>query len=101
MGHSWWLGIGLGLGVAGLHAAARRLVHHLARRASRQRTFLVVELGGLGGRMLLVLGAVAVVLLFAPVHRAAFVGTVAVALVVGLLMEVRTMARRTDPDPSA
>lgn len=91
----------MGLGVAGLHAAMRRLTHHWARQASGQQAFLLFELGGLGGRMLVVLGAVALVLLSAPVHRAAFVLTVALALLLGLIAEVRAMVRRRSHDDPA
>ena len=51
--------------------------------------------------MLVVLGAVALVLLSAPVHRAAFVLTVALALLLGLIAEVRAMVRRRSPDDLA
>jgi hypothetical protein len=51
--------------------------------------------------MVVVLGIVALVLLFAPVHRAAFVLTVALALLVGLVAEVRAMVRRRSHDDSA
>jgi hypothetical protein len=91
----------MGLGIAGLHAVMRRLTHLLARRASGQQAFLLFELGGLGGRMVVVLGAVALVLLFAPVHRAAFVLTVALALLLGLVAEVRAMVRRRSHEDSA
>jgi hypothetical protein len=51
--------------------------------------------------MLVVLGAVALVLLSAPVHRAAFVLTVSLALLLGLIAEVRAMVRRRSPDDPA
>jgi len=51
--------------------------------------------------MMVVLGAVAVVLLFAPVHRAAFVLTVALTLLFGLVAEVRAMVRGRSQGDSA
>lgn len=96
MGGSWWLGIGIGVGLIGIHAAARGLTHRFALRASDRRTFLLVELGGLGGRMGLVFGAVALVLLYVPVHAGAFVGTVIVLLIASMVAETRLIVRRMD-----
>lgn len=93
---SWWLSIGIGVGVIGVHAAARILTHRVALRASDRRTFLLVELGGLGGRMALVFGAVALILLFAPVHAGAFVGTVIVLLIVSMIVETGLIVRHMD-----
>ena len=96
MDASWWLGIGMGILVAGLHAAVRMGTHYLSFRTSDHKTFLVCELGGLGGRMFLVFGAVALVLLFVPVHVVAFVSTVIVLLVLSMIAETRFMIRRMD-----
>lgn len=96
MEYSWWLGIGMGIGVVGLHAAVRGLAHYFAFGASDQRLFVLLELGGLGGRMMLVFGAVAVVLLLLPVHKAVFVGTVVVLLLLSLIVEAGLIARRMD-----
>jgi len=94
MAYSWWLGLGLGVGVVGLHAAVRRIAHHFAQRASDQRTFLLWEIGGLGARMTVVLGTVALVLLSVPVNRVTFVATVVFLLVLTLGSEVLILARR-------
>ncbi|MFB6099443.1 MAG: hypothetical protein ABEK84_10095 [Salinibacter sp.] len=96
MNASWSLGIGLGILVIGLHASMRMLTHYLSFRTSDQYTFLFLELGGLGGRMMIVFGAVALVLLFVPVHAVAFVGTVLLLLVLSMVVETRLIARRTD-----
>ena len=96
MDASWWLGIGMGIAVIGLHAVVRMGAHYWSLRADDQRTFLLLELGSLGGRMLLVFGAVALVLLFVPVHAAAFVGTVVVLLIVSTILETGFAARRGD-----
>lgn len=93
---SWWLGIALGMGIIGLHVGARVLTHHFALQASDRRTFLWVELGGLGGRMALVFGAVALVLLVVEVHRVAFVSTVIGLLIVSMGVETRLIIRRME-----
>lgn len=93
MGYSWWLGLGLGVGVVGLHAVVRRLAHRFARQASDKRTFLLWELGGLGARMMVVLGLVALVLLSVPVCRVTFVATVVFLLLLSLGAEMLFLAR--------
>lgn len=93
---SWWLGIGIGVGLIGLHAAARVLTHRFALRASGRHAFLLVELGGLGGRMALVFGAVGLILLYVPVHEGAFVVTVIVLLIASMIIETRLIVRRLD-----
>lgn len=93
---SWWLSIGIGVGVITLHAAARILTHHLALRASGRRTFVLVELGGLGARMALVFGAVALILLLIPVREGAFVGTVIILLIVSMVVETHLIVRHMD-----
>ena len=98
MDGSWWLGIGLGIGVLALHTAGRILAHSLSSRASDHRTALLVEMGGIGGRMLFVFVAVALVLLFVPVHPVSFVVTVIALLVLGMVVETRLMARRMERD---
>mgnify|MGYP006280171871 CR=1 FL=1 len=96
MGLSFWLGIGAGVGVMGLHAVLRVLTHRVALRRSASRSFLVFELGGLGVRMAVVFAAVALVLLFAPVDKLAFVATVVVLLVVSMIVEARYFFRYLD-----
>jgi len=96
MSGSWWLGIGLGIGVMGLHAAGRALVHYVSSLASDQGTFLLLEIGGLGVRMFVVLGGVALVLLFVPAHPVPFVGTVAALLILGVVMDTYSVAHRMD-----
>jgi len=96
MSTSWWPGIGMGILVMGLHTAVRLGAHYFSLRTADQRVFFFFELGGLGGRMLLVLGAVALVLLLIPVHPIAFVGTVIVLLIVSMIVETGFMLRRAD-----
>ena len=96
MEHSWWLSIGMGIGIVGVHAAVRVLAHYFAFSASDQRLFLLLELGGLGGRMVLVFGAMALVLFFLPVRIAVFVSTVIVLLILSVIVETFLVARRMD-----
>lgn len=96
MGFSWWIGIGAGLAVVGGHAALRVVTHWLALRASERRTFLLFELGGLGARMALVFGAVALVLLTLPVHVVAFVSTVIALLLLSMVIETRRIMYQMD-----
>lgn len=98
MSLTWWLSIGIGMGVIGGHAALRVLTHRLALSRSTRSTFLLFELGGLGARMALVFGAVTGVLLYGPVHEAVFVGTVLVLLVLSMVVETRLILRRMDRD---
>ncbi len=93
---AWWLGILLGIGVIGLHAALRILAHLFAFRMSDHRTFVFLELGGLAGRMMVVFGAVALVLLFVPVHPVAFVATVLLLLILSMGGETYFFARQPD-----
>ena len=86
----------MGIGVVGLHAAARGVTHHLARRETGRQNFFALELGGVGARMALVFGAVLLVLLYVPVHTTAFVGTVIALLVLSTVVEARVIVRRMD-----
>lgn len=95
---AWWLGIGIGIGLMGGHAALRLLTHRLALRRADAHSFLLFELGGLGGRMVLLLCAVALVLTLVPVDEAAFVGTVLLLLVISLIVEVRLVVRHLNRD---
>ena len=98
MNGAWWLGIGLGIGVVGLHTAGRVLAHYFSFRVPDQGAFLLLEMGGLGVRMFVVFGAVVLVLLFVPVHPVAFVATVILLLTLGMTMETYLIARRMDQD---
>lgn len=91
---AWWLGIGVGVGVMCGYVALRVWVHRRARRRPDVPSFVIVELGGLAGRMVLVLGAVGLVLAFVPVHPEAFVGTVLAMLVLSIAVETALVARR-------
>jgi hypothetical protein len=100
MDGTWWLGIGLGFVIVGLHTVGRILAHYFSLRVSDQGTFLMLEMGGLGARMLFVFGAAALVLLFVPVHPVAFVGTVIVLLILGMIVETSLIAHWMGQDAS-
>lgn len=93
---SLWVGIGAGIATIGLHAGTRLFTHYLSLRTSDRKLFLLVELGGLGGRMVLVFGVVVLVLLYVPVHEIAYVSTVIVLLLGSMVVEVRLIVRRMD-----
>jgi len=96
MSLSWWTGVGLGIGIMGLHATARVVTHRVALKASDRQAFLVRELGGLMGRMVLVFGAVSLVLLLVPIHEGAFVTTVLTLLLLSMLVETYLIRRKMD-----
>ncbi len=93
-----WLGLGGGVATVGLHVLARMLTHYAALRASDRETFLIIELGGLGGRMGLVFVVMIVVLLYAPVHVPTYVGTLLGLLFVSLAFEIWMIVRRMRQD---
>jgi len=88
------LGVGVGVAVVGGHTLLRVGIHHFARAASDQKTFLRLELGGLGVRAALVLGTVAAVLLYAPVHKVGFTVTVIALLVLSVTAEIFRIGHR-------
>ncbi len=93
-----WLGLGGGVATVGLHVLARMLTHYAALRASDRETFLIIELGGLGGRMGLVFVVMIVVLLYAPVHVPTYVGTLLGLLFVSIAFEIWMIVLRMRQD---
>jgi len=96
----WWLGVATGVAVMGGHALLRVLTHHLALRQGDRQRFLVIELSGLGVRMLALLGAVALILTLVPIHEEAFVGAVLLLLVLSIAVETRLLFRYSEADLS-
>lgn len=96
----WWVGVAAGIGVMGGHAVLRVLTHRLALRQADRQRFVEIELGGLGMRMLALLGAVALVLTLVPIHEEGFVGTVLLLLVLSMAVETRFIVRRSGADLS-
>lgn len=93
-----WLGLGSSVATVGLHVAARVLTHYLALQKSSRKAFLVVELGGLGGRMGLVFVGMMLILLYLPVHVPTFVGTLLGLLFVSIVFEIWMIVRRMKRD---
>lgn len=93
-----WLGVGGGAATVGLHVLARLLTHYAALHASSRKAFLVIELGGLGGRMGLVFGVLILVLLYVPVDVPAYVVTLLALLFVSIGVEVWMIVRRMRQD---
>lgn len=86
----------LGVALGAANAAASLLLVRAARGRSQQ-AFLVIVFGGMLARMTALLAAFAGVLAWAPVHRPAFVGALAVAVALGLGAEVLLLARAARP----
>ena len=90
----FWPSLGVGLGIGLLYHVASYLTYRRAARYEDGR-FLKIFLGGLAIRMLVVLVLVALILVAAPVHRAAFVGSFLTALLIGIFAEVVRLHRLT------
>jgi uncharacterized YccA/Bax inhibitor family protein len=87
------LGLALGAGLGGVHAGAGLVLWHLARHRP-DRAFYRIVFGGMVARMMLLLGALALVLWLVPLHETAFIGALFAAFVLGLAAEIYQMARR-------
>ncbi|MDE2995385.1 MAG: hypothetical protein OXT73_01395 [Bacteroidota bacterium] len=69
------------------------LLGKVALRASR-RTFMMIVMGGMIGRMFVTLIVLALVIVFAPIHTMAFLTGFFVVFVIGLTYEVLTLHRQ-------
>lgn len=87
------LGLIVGVGLSGLHAAAGLVIWRRARPRPDDEFYKLV-LGGLGVRMALLLGALVLVLWLAPFPETVFLGALLATFVLGLGVEVYHMARR-------
>lgn len=87
------LGLTLGAGLGLTHVASGLVLWHVARRRS-DRAFYVLVLGGMIGRLFLLLAAVAVAVQWLPLAVFPFIGALFVAFVLGLAIEITQMARR-------
>jgi len=87
------LGLVVGAGLGGAHAAAGLVLWRLARHRP-DRAFYRIVLGGLVIRMALLLGALALVLGLAPLHEPALIGALLATFALGLVAEITQMARR-------
>jgi hypothetical protein len=96
MANSVWVGLGLGIGLAVIYAAASLFTHRLALRQSNQNQFLAIAFGGLLARMAFALLMVTVTLIFIPVHRTAFIGSFFGVFTITLIIEVLDLHRQTN-----
>lgn len=76
-----------------LYAASSMLVTKSALRQN-QRVFMILVFGGMLGRMVVALGAIAAIVLLLPVQRIPFLSTFLVFLVIGIGLEIRWLAIR-------
>lgn len=83
-----WLGAAVGLAVMAVYTIIRVVTHRWSRQSSQTRSLLILELGGLGLRMVLLLGVVTLVFACTSVHKKAFAGTVLVLLVLSLIFDI-------------
>lgn len=90
-----WTGIAWGAGLALLYGVASLVTHRFALRASDQKQFLSITIGGLLLRMTLALLAVAAIVGFLSVHELAFMGSFFGVFIVMLTLEVLVLHRRT------
>lgn len=88
----------LGALVGAVNAAAAAWTAHRATVGDPSRALNLV-LGGMVVRMVLVLGAVALVVALVPVHRGAFIGALGLLFVGGLLAEVAIALGRAPGSP--
>jgi hypothetical protein len=88
-----WSSVALGVALGLVNAAASYALWRLAR-GRKQSMFMTIIFGGMGVRMLVLLALIALVLVFAPVSRGAFVGAFFTTFAVGLIAEVIMLQRR-------
>ena len=70
----------------------------MSRRAqSSPGTFMLWVVGGMGIRMFVALGVVAIVIAFAPVDTTTFVGSFITLFVLGLIVDIVIALRRHEP----
>lgn len=89
-----WTSALLGVALALANGAASVLLLRRARGRASKAWFTIV-FGGMTARIALVLAALVAALVWAPVHRSAFVGALLAACAVGLAAEVLLVHRTT------
>ena len=82
-----------GVGLAVAYSAAATLLGRIAMKSSR-RTFMMIVMGGMVARMFVALIILALVLVFAPIHKTAFLLGFFVVFVIGLTYEILTLHRQ-------
>lgn len=75
------------------YSASALMLGRVALRASR-RTFMMIVMGGMIGRMFVALIVVALVIIFVPLHKTSFLTGFFFVFVIGLTYEVLTLHRQ-------
>ncbi len=88
---SWWVGVLLGLLLAGVSSLVRAVTHVYALRATEVSVSLLATVHGILLRAVVVLGGLALILGLAPVHKVAVSATVIAVLIVSIISEVATI----------
>ena len=94
-----------GVGLAFAYSAAATFLGRIAMRSSR-RTFMMIVMGGMVARMFVALLILTLVLVFAPIHKTAFLLGFFVVFLIGMTYEILSLhkqqqAASRDGDPSA
>ncbi len=82
-----------GVGLAALYSVAAYLLGRIAMRSSRQ-TFMMIVMGGMVARLFVALIILTLILVFAPIHKVAFLIGFFVVFMVGLTLEIITLHRQ-------
>ena len=81
-----------GAGIAATYSAVAFVLGRLALRSSRQ-TFMMIVMGGMVARMLVALFILTLILVFAPIHKVAFLTGFFVVYLAGQTFEIVTLHR--------
>lgn len=95
---TWWGSVGAGCALGVLYAASSMLVTKFALRQN-QRVFMIIVFGGMIGRMVVALAAIAAIVLLLPVQMIPFLGSFLVLLILGIGLEIRWLAVRRNETP--
>lgn len=93
---AWWLGIGLGAGLALAYGAASLFTYRRALLADSAQRFMAVMVGGILARMFTALLLFVLVLVLLPVSERAFIGSFFGVFVLCLILEVALLHRRAN-----
>ena len=90
---AFWTSIVLGVTLGLANVAAGYLCFRLARTRPHT-TFIMIVFGGMVGRMIVVLALLALVIVFLPISRSAFVGAFFTTFAVATIAEVILLQRK-------
>ena len=95
-----WTSVVLGVALGLANAAASFLLYRVARNKPHG-AFMAIVFGGMVARMMVVLALLALVIVFLPVNRLAFIGAFFGAFTVAMTAEVILLQRRASPPASS